>query len=157
MTNQRDFGFLLKAVSRLCSKNFERHARDLGLSLSQCKVLVYLARNEGLSQARLAEFTETDPMTLVRILDRMERDHWLERRPDASDRRANCLYLKEEAKPVLARIWKVADQAREAALGGLSAAERQQFVELLERVHTNVSALDLGEKDKSAPALRKKA
>src|SRR5450759_1266799 len=78
----RHFGFLLKDVSRLYSRNFERHATELNLTLAQCKVLSYLQRNEGISQVRLAYLTDTDPMTLVRILDRMERDGLIERRPD---------------------------------------------------------------------------
>src|SRR5277367_5189535 len=89
----RNFGFLVRDVSRLYVKNFERHARELELTLQQCKVLAHLSRNEGISQARLAELTETDPMTLVRTLDRMQRDGWIERRADANDRRAHCLYL----------------------------------------------------------------
>ncbi|HTP40691.1 MAG TPA: MarR family transcriptional regulator [Steroidobacteraceae bacterium] len=155
MNRLRNFGFLLKGVSRLSGKNFERHARDLGLSLSQCKVLVYLARNEGISQSRLAEMSESDPMTLVRMLDAMEADHWIERRPDPSDRRAHRLYLQDGAKPVLARIWKVADAARDEALAGLSAAERDQLMNLLERIQSNLSALDAGDKAAPGPQRRK--
>ena len=87
MDTLRNFGFLVRDVSRLSAKRFERNARDLELTLAQCKVLAHLSRNEGISQARLAELTETDPMTLVRILDRMQQDGWLERRPDPGDRR----------------------------------------------------------------------
>jgi DNA-binding MarR family transcriptional regulator len=154
MNRLRNFGFVLKGVASLSTKNFERHTRELGLSLSQCKVLVYLARNEGISQSRLAEMTESDPMTLVRILDRMEVDQWLERRPDPQDRRAHCLHLKEGAKPVLTRIWKVADQAREEALAGLSAAEREQLMNLMERIQSNLVALDAA--DKPAPGTQRK-
>ena len=40
----RNFGFLLKDVSRLYSRNFERHATELNLTLAQCKVLCYAQR-----------------------------------------------------------------------------------------------------------------
>ena len=138
----RNFGFLVRDVSRLSAKHFQRNARELELSLPQCKVLAHLSRNEGISQARLAELTETDPMTLVRTLDRMEQDGWIERRPDPADRRAHQLYLREAAKPVLQRIWKIADQARNEVLADLSAAEREQLIGLLERVHRTLSRLD---------------
>jgi MarR family transcriptional regulator for hemolysin len=138
----RNFGFLVRDVSRLSAKHFQRNARELELSLAQCKVLGHLSRNEGISQARLAELTETDPMTLVRTLDRMQQDGWIERRPDPSDRRAHQLFLREAAKPVLQRIWKIADQARNEVLADLSAAEREQLIELLERVHRTLSTLD---------------
>jgi DNA-binding MarR family transcriptional regulator len=141
----RNFGFLVRDVSRLSAKHFQRNARELELSLPQCKVLGHLSRNEGISQARLAELTETDPMTLVRTLDRMQQDGWIERRPDPADRRAHQLFLREAAKPVLQRIWKIADQARNEVLAELSSAEREQLIELLERVHRTLSSLDAQE------------
>jgi MarR family transcriptional regulator for hemolysin len=130
----RNFGFLVKDVYRLYAKHFERHASEIGLTLSQCKVLGHLSRNEGISQARLAELTDTDPMTLVRTLDRMQQDQWIERRPDPEDRRAHRLYLREAARPIVNRMWKLADQARQEALSPLNPIEREQLVGLLERV-----------------------
>jgi MarR family transcriptional regulator for hemolysin len=131
----RNFGFLVRDVYRLYAKHFERYAREIELTLPQCKVLGHLSRNEGISQARLAELTDTDPMTLVRTLDRMQQDAWIERRPDPEDRRAHRLYLREAAKPIMQRMWKLADQARQDALAALSVAEREQLLALLERVH----------------------
>jgi DNA-binding MarR family transcriptional regulator len=151
MDRLRNFGFLLKDVSRLSGHNFEREAIALNLTLAQCKVLIYLQRNEGISQVRLAELTDTDPMTLVRILDRMERDGWVERRPDPCDRRARRLFMKPSADPVFNEIWRVADRARAAALAGLSAAERTQLIGLLERVHVNLTALVPGAATEAPP------
>ncbi len=138
----QNFGFLIRDVSRLSAKNFGRHARELEITVSQCKVLAYLQRHEGISQARLAELTETEPMTLVRTLDRMEQDGWIERRADPEDRRAHRLYLRDAARPVLQRIWKIADQSRAEALAALSVGEREQLLGLLQRVHARLSALD---------------
>jgi MarR family transcriptional regulator for hemolysin len=137
----RNFGFLVRDVSRLFVAVFERSARELGLTLPQCKVLGHLARNEGISQARLAELSDTDPMTLVRILDRMQQDQWIERRPDPADRRAHRLYLRETARPVLNRMWNIADQVRDDALVSLDTTEREQLMGMLERLHGTLSAL----------------
>ncbi len=71
MDRLRTFGFLLKDVTRLYVQRFEQRARRFGVTLPQCKALSHLSKNEGISQVRLAELAETDPMTLVRILDRM--------------------------------------------------------------------------------------
>jgi DNA-binding MarR family transcriptional regulator len=139
---QRNLGFLIRDVGRLWARLFERRARDLNLTLAQCKVLISLSRNQGTSQARLAELTDTDPMALVRTLDRMEQDRWIERQPDPSDRRAHRLYLCAPAEPVLQRIWAVSDQSRKEALSALSAAERERLIDMLERVHSTLSAQD---------------
>jgi MarR family transcriptional regulator, transcriptional regulator for hemolysin len=132
----------VRDVSRLCAKRFERNARELELTLPQCKVLAHLSRNEGISQARLAELTETDPMTLVRTLDRMQQDGWIERRPDPIDRRAHCLFLRDPARPILDRIWKFAEQTRAEALAALNQGEREHLIDLLERVHGTLSNLE---------------
>lgn len=137
----RNFGFLLKDVSRLYSLNFERHATELNLTLTQCKVLGYLQRNEGVSQARLAFLTDTDPMTLVRILDVMEAQGLIERRPDPEDRRARRLYLQAAALPVLREIWRVSDRARAESFSRMSVADRAQLLSLMQQMHTNLGAL----------------
>ncbi|MDD5175874.1 MAG: MarR family transcriptional regulator [Sterolibacterium sp.] len=137
----RNFGFLLKDISRLYSLNFERHASEPNLTLAQCKVLGYLQLNEGISQVRLAYLTDTDPMTLVRILNRMEGDGLIERRPDPTDRRVRCLFLRASAIPVLEEIWRLSDRVRAEALAGLSAADRAQLVKLMQRVNANLDAL----------------
>lgn len=138
----RNFGFLLRDVYRLCTRRFEHNARELGLTLplAQCKVLANLARNEGISQARLAELTETDPMTLVRTLDRMQQDGWIERRADPSDRRAHRLFLCEPARSILERIWTISGQTFDEAFAQLSPHEREQLVGLLERVHRTLQS-----------------
>ena len=141
MDNSRHFGFLLKDISRLTTLNFAREAGEFKLTMAQCKVLIYLERHEGVSQARLAYLTDTDPMALVRILDRMEKDGWIERRPAPADRRARQLYLTKAASPVIDEVWRIADRARAASLAGLSAADRTQLVALLGRVHQNLHAL----------------
>jgi MarR family transcriptional regulator for hemolysin len=136
----RNFSFLMRDVTRLFTKSFEAHTHSLGLTLPQCKIVGYLSRNEGITQTRLAELTDTDPMSLVRALDRMEQDGWLERRPDPADRRAYHLYLLEPAKQLLGRMWKYGDQARNEALDDLDAEEREQLITLLERIHTTLAA-----------------
>jgi DNA-binding MarR family transcriptional regulator len=131
----------MKDVSRLWVRYFESHADQIGLTLTQAKVLVFLSRNEGCTQAQLAELCDTDPMTLVRVLDRMQTDGFLERRPDPSDRRVYRLFLKPASDSILAEITRIGDRARSEALAGLSNDERTQLIGLLERVHANLLAL----------------
>jgi MarR family transcriptional regulator for hemolysin len=147
MDRTRIFGFLVKDVAKKSSRNFERLATNFSLTMAQCKVLAGIERSEGLSQVKLAEVADTEPMTLVRILDRMERDGWVERRPDPDDRRARQLFLLPAAQPVIAEMWALADQSRAQALAGLSEAQRDQLIDLLLLVHSNLSALVPGSDD----------
>lgn len=138
----RNFGFLLKELTRRYVQRFEVRAREFSLNLAQCKVLVRLEKNEGVSQARLAELAEVDAMSMVRILDRMEAEELLERRPDPADRRARCLYLTAKAKPLLDQIWKLSETTREEVFAGIGKNERDLFMTVLERLHDNLSMLE---------------
>jgi DNA-binding MarR family transcriptional regulator len=139
---RRNFGFLLKDASRRYVARFEQHAAGIALTLPQCKVLVRLEKNEGVSQARLAELAEIEPMSMVRILDRMQAAGWIERRPDPDDRRARRLYLTARARPLLERVWSLAEATLAEAFAGIAAPERDRFIDLLARVHGNLCALD---------------
>jgi DNA-binding MarR family transcriptional regulator len=144
MKKLRNFGFLLKDVSRRYGLRFEQRARAFSLTLPQCKALVRLEHHEGISQAKLAEATDVDPMTMVRIVDRMEADGLLERRADPSDRRARTLYLTPKAKPLLNKIWQLAEATRAEVFAGVSARDRDTFMAVLQRLHENVCAFDDG-------------
>ncbi|MGH8316506.1 MAG: MarR family winged helix-turn-helix transcriptional regulator [Steroidobacteraceae bacterium] len=141
MDLNRQLGFLLKDTTRRYTRRFEERARALSLTLPQCRALLYLENNQGVSQKRLSALTELDPMTLVRILDRMEADGWVQRRFDPADRRAHSLWLTPKARPILDHIAQLIADTRAEALQGLSNEERSTLLELLERLHANLSAL----------------
>ena len=138
----RTFGFLLKDVSRLYVKRFEQSAGALGLTLPQCRVLVCLADQEGISQAQLTELTDIEPMTLVRTLDYMESHGWLERRNDPADRRARRLYLKAKGKPLVEEIWHLVDLTRREALAGIPKKHADLMIELLAKIQSNFASLE---------------
>jgi MarR family transcriptional regulator for hemolysin len=79
---------------------------------------------------------------MVRILDRMEADGVLERRPDPDDRRARRLHLTAKAKPLLDEIWRLAKLTRAETFAGIARADREVFLGVLERLDTNLLALD---------------
>lgn len=142
-----NFGYLLKDLSRLYSRNFERHSTPLGLTLVHCKVLAHLQRHAGVSQARLALLTDSDPMTLARLITKMEADGLVERRPDPADRRVRSLHLGTGALPVLDEIQRLSLTARAESLAGLSQAERADLMKLMHRVQANLDALMPGVAD----------
>src|SRR5580704_7777905 len=99
----RSFGFVLHETARLLTKRFDQRAKCLGLSRAQCQLLAYLVYHEGINQTGLAELLEIEPISLARLIDRMEQSGWVERRPDPNDRRAWQLFIAEKAKPVFTK------------------------------------------------------
>jgi DNA-binding MarR family transcriptional regulator len=142
MDHFKDIGYLLTNVSRRHVARFERHAKEVSLTIMQCKVLFYLSKNEGASQVRLCELADVEPMMMVRILNRMEADKLVERRSNPDDRRARRLYLTRKAAPLLAEIDRIGDVTRNEIFTGVSKPDREAFLNVLEHVHENACALE---------------
>lgn len=132
-------GYLLSDVTRLLRKVFDQKARQIGLSLAQCRALAYLARHEGINQAGLAELLEVQPISLARLLDRMGAAGWVERRPDPHDRRAHRLYLSDKARPLLEQLRDLSTSVRAEATQGLAPAQIDQMMAMLQTMHANLS------------------
>ena len=131
-------GFLLHDVARLLRKRFEQRAKLLGLTRSQWQAMAYLAQNEGIPQGCLADILEIEPITLVRILDKLEERGLVERRRHPSDRRSWLLFLKDEARPLLAQMREIGDLARGDALAGVGEMEREYLLQTLTQMKTNL-------------------
>src|SRR3954454_6566900 len=114
--NPPTLGFILHDVARFLRKRFEQRARELGLTRSQWQVLAFLAPNEGIHQGGLADILEIEPITLVRILDKLESRALIERRQHPTDRRIWLLHLTADAHPILARMRELGDLTRSEAL-----------------------------------------
>ncbi len=110
-----DLPFVLHDVARLMRNRFDQRARDWGLTRAQCVTLIKLECRPGLSQTELAAILEVEPISVARLIDRLEASGMVERRPDPSDRRMHRLHLLPAAKPVLAEI----DAYREAGVAQL--------------------------------------
>ena len=141
----RTLGFVLNDVARLMRKRFEQRARAaaLGLTRAQAAVLAYLARQEGINQAALAQLLELEPITLARLLDRLQAGALIERRSDPKDRRAHLLYLTDAAYPLLDRIFALAAEVREDALAGVAEADRGRLLDLLIEMKANLVAVEV--------------
>lgn len=132
-------GFLIGDVSRLLRRRFDERARLVGATRAQWKTLVTLSRNEGINQGGLADLLEVEPITLCRMIDRLEESGLVERRRDPTDRRAWRIFLTDAASPVLEQLRGHADAMFEWAFDGLDDADRSRLTAALERVRTNLT------------------
>ena len=134
-------GYMLSDVARLIRTVFDRRVRKLGLTRAQWLLLTRLHRRPGASQTELADMLEIDRASAGRMIDRMEKAGWLQRRPDDVDRRINRLYLTPGARKSHARMWKIAEATVDDALGGLSEREREEFTRMTAQVKGRLQAL----------------
>ena len=135
---QEQLGMAIGEVSRCWRAKLDERLRPLGLSQSRWLVLLHLSRrDDGIVQKALAECLGIEGPTLVRILDRMTEDGWLERRESASDRRAKTVHLTEQSRAVITQINKVAAQLRGELLTDIPAADVEVCLRVLQQIkHT---------------------
>ncbi|MGI6851067.1 MarR family winged helix-turn-helix transcriptional regulator [Mesorhizobium sp. 1B3] len=135
-------GFLLHDAARLMRKRFETRASGYGLSAAQWRLLVRLVKDEGVAQARLAELLEIEPISVSRLLDRMEEGGWIERRQDANDRRVRMIFPTAKSRDAFAEVKSMAGEVYEEALAGLPAPIRRATIEGLTAIVNNLSEAD---------------
>jgi MarR family transcriptional regulator for hemolysin len=132
-------GFLLHDVARLLKKRFEQNSRESGLTRSQWQVLTYLAQNEGINQARLAELIEIEPITLGRIIDKLETLRLIKRNPHPTDRRRWLLHLMPAARAKLEQAREYDDVTRREAMVGVSEDDAQRLLKTLQALKENLT------------------
>jgi MarR family transcriptional regulator, transcriptional regulator for hemolysin len=136
--NAPTLGFLLHDVARLLRKRFEQNARGSGLTRSQWQVLAYLAQNEGINQSGLADLLEIEPITLGRIVDKLQTLALIARHPHPSDRRVWLLHLTPAARSKLTQLRRLGDVTRGEALTGVSEADTERLLKTLQALKTNL-------------------
>jgi len=132
-------GFVLNDVARLLRRNFNRRVQGLGLTQAQWQALIYISRNPGMTQSRLAEILEVQPISVARLIRRMEAAGWVRRCPDPSDRRAVNLHLTEKTEPILEKMQEHAAELRAQAFAGIDEEDLQTMMQNLLVMRANLA------------------
>lgn len=131
-------GYWLRVTSRAYENAMNQRLQPEGITFQQCQVLGWLALKGVCYQSELAEWMRVEPPTLVRILDRMEREDWISRSGTDSDRRRKMITPTKKAGPVWDRITKCAIEVRSHAMKGISQKDAERLKELLIQVRGNL-------------------
>ena len=130
--------FEIGETAHALRKAFDRRATGLGVTRAQWKVLFKLNRAPGVRQVALAAMLEVEPITLSRIVDRLEENGLVERVRDPADRRAWRLQLTEAAQPLIAKLTTVGAGLVGEAFAGVSEQDIQTVRRVLQHVRDNV-------------------
>jgi MarR family transcriptional regulator, transcriptional regulator for hemolysin len=136
----RDLLILLNDVARLTRTRFDQRARTHGMTRAQWVILARLSRQPGLSQNEMAAICEVEPITVGRLIDRLETRGLVERRPDPADRRIRRLHLLPAAQDILDVIARYRDEQTEVILSGVTDRAREQLVDALLQIKNNLTA-----------------
>jgi len=143
MTTPREqLGYAIGESARLWRTRLNERLRPLGLSQARWMVLLHLSRRgDGVMQKALAEWIGIEGPTLVRILDRMTEDGWIERRESTADRRAKTVHLTRQANAIIKRIDKIAAQLRREVLAEVDDADIDACMRVLRQIKQTAERL----------------
>jgi len=140
----RSAGKLIGELSRAAHIYFHSSFREQSIGHAQVRSLLFIARNEGISQLELAEYLRLDKSSVTSQLKILERNGYIVRKPSEEDARRLQLEITEKTKEILEPIRQVYSSWTEILLDGFSEEERSESLNYLERMRDNVhSRLDL--------------
>jgi DNA-binding MarR family transcriptional regulator len=131
--------FEIGETAHALRKAFDRRAVGLGVTRAQWKVLFRLTRHPGSRQIELADMLDIEPITLSRIVDRLEEARLVERVPDPADRRAWRLHVTARGQPLVEKLRALAEEMTAEAFAGIDPKDIEITRTVLGRVRENAS------------------
>jgi DNA-binding MarR family transcriptional regulator len=136
-------GYLIYDSGRMIQRAFDERARFVGGTHAQWRVLARIRSHPGIRQAPLAELFDVEPITMSRMIDRLQECGLVERRTDPQDRRSWLLHLTSQADPVIERVSAVADGLHACMLADVSEDELVSLRSTLKKIRKNLSVIKL--------------
>ena len=137
----RDYLFLLHDLARLMRTRADQVARStMGMTRAQWVILFRVERTPGLSQNELAGLLEVEPITVGRLVDKLEARELVKRCPDPKDRRIWRLELTPKAKPIVKQIEIHRDELRNLLIAGIDRRTLEAMTEGLLKMKANLAA-----------------
>lgn len=126
-------------VNRRLRTVFDARVKERGLTLARARTLLALIEQEGLYQKELAEALEIENATMVRLLDGLERQSFIERQTVEGDRRAKRVVMTAEGKMLAEQVVKLAGDVREDLLEGVSDEELHVALKVLRKMSDSMN------------------
>ncbi len=134
-----DIGFLLGDAGRLLRRSFDERARAMGVTRPQWRVLALLKRFDGSTQVTIADMLEVEPITLGRMIDRLQDAELVERRADPKDRRAWRLHLTAKGRAKIKELEPTASAMFADALQGINEEKQTELEDMLNIIRSNLT------------------
>ena len=145
MTKKTRGGTLLSQVHQVCGRVWNKILREndmADLEGARGRVIFALWGKDGVPIKTLCEKTSLDKSTLTGIIDRLERDGYIERKPSETDKRSTLILLTGKEQEFANHVHKVSDQMNEIFYKGFTDEEITQFESMLERILENCKEAD---------------
>ncbi|VVC05396.1 Transcriptional regulator SlyA [uncultured archaeon] len=139
-------GFIVNAAAKTFQKALDSELRkNVGVTISQWRVVAILILHTGLTQKEIADKVGIEGATLVPVIDKMEKEGLLKRRPDSKDRRVNRIYITPKADSLWNSMTECALRIRKVSTRDISEGQIKTTLETLRKISKNlVTHFDVG-------------
>jgi MarR family transcriptional regulator, transcriptional regulator for hemolysin len=136
---ENSVGFIVNSTAKAFQKALDSELRKkVGVTISQWRVVGILALQPGLTQKEIADKVGIEGATLVPLIDKMEKDGLLKRKPDSKDRRVNRIYLTTKADSLWNSMTECALRIRKVSTKDISEDQLKNTLETLRRISKNL-------------------
>lgn len=137
-----DIAFAMEEISRGLRRTFDNRMQSAGLSRTKWRLLVHLQRSNGINQTELARLLELERASVGQAIDDLEKLDLVKREPSPSDRRVWLIQLRPEARVILKRLRREADDVYATMWNGFASADLLLLQSQLRRLATQLAAVD---------------
>jgi len=131
----------IAAFTRKLRATFDARVRERNMTLPRARVFFNLNKKDGINQRELADRLELETPTLVRILDAMEGQGYVERRVAGSDRRAKEIYMTDAGRVVAAEVEDLAEEVRGQIIAGIPESDLRTTLNVIRAMQANLAAV----------------
>jgi len=140
MFNLNDcIGFITNRASKIVTDEFNRRLKSSGITRAKWIALFYIGETEGISQKELSQKMNVNESTIVRLLDRMEKEALALRLRDSQDRRTAKILLTEKGKALREDLMPFGQQFQDDATNGITQEQLDTFKFVLEKMVNNLT------------------
>ncbi len=130
----------LNVIVRCAALYREKALAGTGVGAYENTYLFHICHHPGIAQETLAKELYVNKSSVTRHLAHLEAEGFLTRRPDENDRRALLVYPTEKALAILPRLREIGQEWEKLLTAGLTAAESEMFLSILDRAFDNARA-----------------
>lgn len=137
-SNDLPLGRLLANIARLQFSLTDQLMDQIGLYRGQAILLLIVSKNSGLTHSEISRKLQISPAATTKVIQRLEKLRYLQRRPDPDDERISRVFIQAEGQAVIEQIHEVFQELEDIILTGISNQEQDCLRALLTRIHANL-------------------
>ncbi|MDQ0148219.1 MarR family winged helix-turn-helix transcriptional regulator [Eubacterium multiforme] len=131
-------GFITNKGAKKLADEFNKRVQEYGMTRVQWIALFYIGKSDGIFQKELSDLMNVKESSMVRLIDRMEKEDLVIRKKQANDRRVTSIFLTHKGKELREKVLPLGQEFQDDATKEISSEELDNFKKVLEKMIKNI-------------------